>query len=72
MHEPLHELGAELLSDVADVTDAEFAECGIPQVKGEWLRSQAQAAVRGGGGAAGSGAVRIPEGVPKEDEDDGV
>ena len=63
------EFGAELLSDLADVTDAEFAECGIPQVKGEWLRSQAQAAVRGGGGAAASG---IPEGVPKEDEDDGV
>ena len=74
-YEPLYELGAESLGDLADVTDAEFAECGIPQVKGEWLRSQAQAAVRGGGaGGVGSGvgAAGIPEGVPKEDEDDGV
>ena len=76
LHDPLHELGAESLSDLADVTDAEFAECGIPQEKGEWLRRQAQAAVRGGGsgGGVGSGvgAAGIPEGVPKEDEDDGV
>ena len=71
MHEPLHELGAECLSDLADVTDAEFAECGIPQAKGEWLRGQAQA-VRGKDGEAatpeGGGALAgIPEGVPNED-----
>ena len=70
MHDPLHELGAECLSDLADVTDAEFAECGVPLDKGEWLRGQAQA-VRGKGGEAatpeGGGAAGIPEGVPNED-----
>ena len=65
--EPLAELGAELLSDLADVTDAEFAECGIPQEKGEWLRRQAQG-VRGGCSGGGGGAAGIPEGVPKEDD----
>ena len=38
--------------DLADVTDAEFTECGIPLEKGEWLRSQARA-VRGGGSGGG-------------------
>ena len=67
LHDPLHELGAELLSDLADVTDAEFTECGIPPEKGKWLRGQAQA-VRGGGSGGGGGAAGIPEGVPKEDD----
>ena len=67
LHDPLHELGAELLSDLADVTDAEFTECGIPLEKGKWLRSQAQA-VQGGGSGGGGGAAGIPEGVPKEDD----
>ena len=54
-----------------------LGERGVPaeSYSGEWLRSQAQAAVRGGGaGGVGSGvgAAGIPEGVPKEDEDDGV
>ena len=62
-HDPLHELGAECLSDLADVTDAEFAECGVPQDKGEWLRGQAQAVTGKDGGALAG----IPEGVPNED-----
>ena len=60
LHDPLHELGAELLSDLADVTDAEFTECGIPLEKGKWLR--------GCGSGAGGGAAGIPEAVPKEDD----
>ena len=67
LYDPLHELGAELLSDLADVTDAEFIDSGITLEKGKWLRSQAQAA-RSGGSGGGDGAAGIPEGVPKEDD----
>ena len=60
--------GAELLSDLADVTDAEFTESGIPLETGGWLRGHAQAA-RGGGstGATEQVVAGIPEGVPKQD-----
>ncbi len=60
----LHELGAELLTDLADVTDTEFTECGIPHAKGEWLRGQARAVQGDDGAGEASG---IPEGVPRED-----
>ena len=69
---PLRLCHRKLLRPSADPQPhAEFAECGIPQDKGEWLRSQAQAAVHdGGAGGVGSGvgAAGIPEGVPKEDD----
>ena len=70
-HEPLAEMGAEMLSDLADVTDASFAASGLAVDKGRWLRQQAQAVRAEDGDEAVPPRPSIPEGVPKE-EDDGV